>query len=152
MVIDKLSNADKYIGLNTGIAKAFEYLLNNDFSFIAPGKYAIEGDQIFSIVQEYETISSVNEKMESHEKYIDVQYMIEGSEQVGLALYSNQTIYSPYDAEKDFMLYSEQPEFFGELKKGMFMIFFPTDLHMPCIQNDKPQLVIKVVVKVRLDI
>ena len=149
MIIDHLSNAANYVDIHPGIAKAFDYLLKTDFEITAPGKYTIEGEDIFSIVQEYETLDSAAEKMESHRKYIDVQYIIKGTEQVGLALYSNQEVFTPYDAETDFILYNNQPDFFAKFSQGMFMIFFPTDLHMPCIQTDKPLRVKKVVVKVR---
>ena len=150
MTIDHLSNAANYVNIHPGIAKAFDYLMKTDFEITAPGKYTIEEEDIFSIVQEYETRDSASEKMESHREYIDVQYMCKGTEQVGLALYNNQSVYALYDAETDFMLYDNRPDFFAKFSQGMFMIFFPTDLHMPCVQTDKPLRVKKVVVKVRV--
>jgi len=86
--------------------------------------------------------------METHRKYIDVQYMIAGAEQVGHAMLDKQQPSKEYDANDDYLLVGDAPDFFTQLHAGMFMIFFPTDLHMPCIQIDKPAKVKKVVVKV----
>ena len=95
MIIDKLENAGRYILMHHGIAKAFSWLQITDLNTIVAGKYFIEGDNIFAIVQEYETLDAASEQMEAHQKYIDVQYMIRGEELVGLALLSNQAISKP---------------------------------------------------------
>ena len=149
MIIDSLANIDRYQSLHPRFEIAFRFLRETDLNVIAAGKYVIEGEDVFCIVQEYETLDAANEQMESHKKYIDVQYMISGSELVGLATFSGQEISKPYDAETDFMLYADAPSFFAELSAGMFMIFFPTDLHMPCIRKGKPAIVKKIVVKVK---
>lgn len=150
MIIDTLENADRYSALNNGIATAFEYLYTTDLKTIAPGKYEINGENIFAIVQEYETLDAANEQMEAHKKYIDVQYMIDGAEQVGHAILKGQLPSIAYDEAADFMLFSEPPSFFSKLESGMFMIFFPTDLHMPCIKTEQPAVVKKVVIKVKV--
>lgn len=149
MVIDLLKNCEKYYVLSTGIARALQYLQNTDFTSVAPGKYHLEGDNLFAIVQEYETLDAATEQMEGHKKYIDVQYVASGEEMVGLALLSNQQVSKPYSDEEDYMLYSNQPDFYTKLSTGMFMIFYPTDPHMPCLRVDNaPGKVKKVVVKV----
>lgn len=148
MVIDSLQNAQRYTHLYKGMSDAFYYLLTTDLEAIAPGKYLINGDALFAIVQEYDTLDSVNEQMEAHKKYIDIQYMINGVELVGHAILDAQIPSKGYDPENDFMLFGETPTFFTRMEAGTFMIFFPTDLHMPCIKIDKPAKVKKVVVKV----
>jgi YhcH/YjgK/YiaL family protein len=150
MIIDRLENADRYYSVHERIAAAFDYLTTTDLQAIAPGKYAIDGDNLFAIVQEYETKDSAAEQMEAHRKYMDVQYMIIGTEQVGHAILHGQTIAKEYDAESDFLLVADAPSFFSKLDAGMFMVFFPTDLHMPCIMDGEKATVKKVVVKVLL--
>jgi len=151
MIIDTLNNASRYYSLKEGIEQAFEYLKVADLNSIEPGKYEIDGENLFAIVQEYETLSPAGEQMESHKKYIDVQYMIYGEEMVGHMLRTNQEPSVAYDAEKDFMLFAEEPTFYTKLQQGTFMVFFPSDLHMPSLQVDKPAIVKKVVVKVKAD-
>lgn len=150
MIIDTLENADRYKTFSNGIATAFEYLHSTDLKNIAPGKYEIDGENIFAIVQEYETLDAANEQMEAHKKYIDVQYMIDGAELVGHAVLKDQAPSKAYDEATDFMLFREPPSFFSKLASGMFMIFFPTDLHMPCIKINEHTVVKKVVIKVKV--
>ena len=118
---------------------------------IEPGKYLIDGDKLFAIVQEYDTLDPAMEKMESHRKYIDVQYMIQGEELVGHALLAGQEVCKEYNDAEDFMLYTAYPDFFTRMSAGTFVIFFPSDLHMPCIKTEDVGRVKKVVVKVAVD-
>ena len=150
MIIDTFNNLSRYTGINERIAKAITYLHTTDFSLIKAGKYIIEGENLFAMVQEYETLDVANEQMEAHKKYIDIQYMIRGEELIGLALMKDQNISKPYDEDTDFMLFNNEPSFFAKLAEGTFMIFFPTDLHMPCIKTEQSIVVKKVVIKVRL--
>ena len=151
MIIDRLENAFRYNVLNAGIAKAFAYLQSTDLAAIVPGKYEIDGDNIFAIVQEYQTLSTEAEQMEAHKKYIDVQYMINGEELIGHAVLQDQIPSQVYEETTDFMLFWEQPSFFSKLQTGMFMIFYPTDLHMPCIKINEPATVKKLVIKVKVE-
>ncbi|HNP22141.1 MAG TPA: YhcH/YjgK/YiaL family protein [Panacibacter sp.] len=149
MIIDNLDNCKRYLSLHPKFEKAFAFLMETNLDAIAPGKYNIDENDVFAIVQEYDTLDALGEQMESHEKYIDVQYMIRGGERVGLALLSDQSVSKLYNDETDFMLYADAPSFFAELSSGIFMIFFPTDLHMPCIKIEKPAAVRKIVIKVK---
>jgi YhcH/YjgK/YiaL family protein len=150
MIIDRLENCMIYDALHERIGATFQYLQTTDLTAIAPGKYEIEGDNIFAIVQEYNTMDAAGEQMESHKKYFDVQYMIQGEELVGHALRTDQKVSKEYDAENDFILYADAPSFFTKMATGTFMVFFPSDLHMPCLKVNESSRVKKVVVKVRL--
>src|SRR4051812_22135303 len=150
MIIDLLENAERYAAAHKNIGKAFEYLRITNLDKIAPGKYSIDNDEVFAIVQEYKTMDTTHEEMESHRKYIDVQYMIKGEELVGHELYKGQAPSKEYDADADFMLYPDTPSFFTKMEMGTFMVFFPTDMHMPCIKVNEPIPVKKVVVKVKV--
>lgn len=148
MIIDLLSNAHLYHNQGPLFRKAFEYLARTDFSKVEKGKYELEGDKLFAIVNEYDTISPDNEQMESHKKYIDIQYIVSGAERIGHDFLKDQTPSKVYDPEKDFMLWAEKPSFFSVLQQGMFAVFFPHDLHMPNIMMEGPSPVKKVVIKV----
>lgn len=148
MIIDTLTNATRYYGLGPKFKKAFDYLQQTDFSKVEKGKYEIEGTDIFAIVNEYDTIATAGEQMESHRKYIDVQYIVSGEELIGHDFLQQQTPSKAYDDTADFMLFAETPVFFSRLQQGMFSIFFPTDLHMPNIKVGEPAPVKKVVMKI----
>ena len=148
MVVDHLAQADMYKALHPGIAKALDYLRNTDFRQMALGRYEIDGDKLIAIVNEYATVDAATEQMEAHRKYIDVQYIVSGAEQMGIACFQNQTISKEYDAEKDYLLVADAPDYFIRVSPGMFTIFFPTDLHMPNLIDKESTTVRKVVMKV----
>ena len=148
MIIDLLSNAQLYYNQGPLFKKAFEYLTGTDFSKVEKGKYELDGQNLFAIVNEYDTVSPDTEQMESHKKYIDIQYIVTGAERIGHDFQKTQTPSKAYDNEKDFMLWGEKPSFFSVLQQGMFAVFFPHDLHMPNIMIDAPSYVKKVVIKV----
>ena len=149
MILDTLQNAHLYYGLGDRFITAFEYLKTTDFEKVEKGKYEI-GDDIFAIVNEYDTVDTAEELMESHKKYIDVQYIVKGAELVGHDFLQDKTPSRAYDEAADFMLFSETPVFFSRLDQGNFAVFFPSDLHMPNIKIDKPLAVKKVVIKIKV--
>ncbi|HSL90611.1 MAG TPA: YhcH/YjgK/YiaL family protein [Ignavibacteriaceae bacterium] len=149
MIVDKLSNSTLYYGLSEEINRAFSYLHNTNFNDVPPGKYEIDGDKVFAIVAEYQTEDESEGKPESHKKYIDVQYVVKGSELIGYAPLVNQVISEPYNEENDIIFYKTKCSFL-ELSKGMFAIFYPDDIHLPGIKVGEKILVKKVVVKVRV--
>lgn len=147
MILDTLQNAHLYYGLGDRFITAFEYLKTTDFENVEKGKYEI-GEDIFAIVNEYDTVDTADELMESHKKYIDVQYIVKGAELVGHDFLQDKTPSKAYDEAADFMLFAETPVFFSRLDQGNFAVFFPADLHMPNIKIDKPAAVKKVVIKI----
>ena len=124
-----------------------EYIANTRFDDLHPGKYEIEGDQLFVLVNEYETKHAEDCKLESHLKYIDIQLMLEGEEQVGYTMKHDKQPTVPYDAGKDVMFFNEHVCYF-KFYPGQFVIFFPTDLHQPGINLKRVHKVRKVVLKV----
>ncbi|MCC6747108.1 MAG: YhcH/YjgK/YiaL family protein [Deltaproteobacteria bacterium] len=148
MLIDQLKNASLYYGLGAGIARALRFLEETDVTRLPAGRHELEGDEVYAIVQDYETKRPEQGAWEAHRKYIDVQYVARGSEQMGFS-HLGQLAAGPYDAEKDF-LRLEGPGEFLHLREGTFMILWPEDAHMPGMAVSAPEPVRKVVVKVRV--
>jgi YhcH/YjgK/YiaL family protein len=149
MIIDKIENSHIYNGLGKRIEKAFEYINYTDLKNIQPGKYEIDGENIFALVSEYKTKSESEGKLEAHKKYIDVQYVIDGEELMGYAPLNGQEILVPYKEENDIVFFTGDKSF-TKVSTGMFAIFFPTDVHMPGINTGKISDVKKLVIKVRI--
>ncbi len=149
MVLDKIENAGIYQSLSQNISKGLKFLVNTDFSKIPSGRYEIEKDQIFALVSEYETQDSISCKIENHRKYLDIQYMVSGTEYIGYMHDYGQLPTEAYDETKDrsFYMIDTIPLL---LPTGSFVIFWPGDLHQPGIKADKSQWVKKVVVKIKL--
>ena len=149
MIFDKIENIKFYTGLSEKIANALKFLSSTNFIKQADGKYPLDGDNIFYIVQRYQTKPFTEGKLEVHRKYIDIQYVISGTEISGHALLDKLVIDQPYDKEKDRAFY-HVPQNINNiiLTSGTFAIFFPHDAHMPGKQLTEPTDVLKVVVKV----
>lgn len=147
MILDTLKNKDIYTNLHPALAKGLEYLATTDFSKLEMGTYKIEGDTIFAILQSYDTKDEKECRLESHQKYVDIQYMVSGEEYVGVVPLDNQKITENLLKENDVVFYEGVGERL-KLSGGSFMIFYPTDVHAPCIHVNHPEKVIKVVVKV----
>ena len=85
-------------------------------------------------------------KFECHNKHIDIQLCIHGTEQIGWKpreKCSNEN--GGYNPEKDVQLYNESPDMYFQLTDGQFAIFFPEDVHAPMIgEGQIKKLVIKV--------
>lgn len=148
MVIDKIENAELYAHLSPLIKKAFRYIRETDFNALEPGKYVIEHDNLFSILMEYDTKDIKDCQLEAHRKYIDVQYMISGSELVGVTPYVSQAVTKAYSDEDDYALFAGDPSLI-RFEAGQFAIFFPGDLHMPGLKITESAKVKKAVLKVR---
>jgi YhcH/YjgK/YiaL family protein len=146
MILDSLENYQLYSTINERIAKGFDFLIHTDLEAIPSGKHNIDGDTIFALVQEYQTKPLAECKLESHKKYIDIQYVIRGEEFMGVTTKNNQTIVEANE-EKDYTFY-EGSTSLVRVSKGMFTIFFPDDLHQPCVQTEFASEVKKVVIKV----
>lgn len=143
-------NAEMYLELNPNFRKAVEYIRNTDFASLENGKHSIEGDKLYAVLMEYETVDANECKLEAHRKYIDLQYVISGYENIGVALLSDQQIFQDYNPDDDCALYNAGCSKL-KISEGEFAIFFPNDLHMPCLKIIDPVHVRKVVVKIQFE-
>lgn len=150
MIFDQLKNAKLYFSFGERFQKAFEYLANTDFNSLEPGKYEIEGDNIYAIIQEYDTKPITAGKWEAHKKFADIQYIISGKEKMGYSHSNKMIVTQEYNHEKD-VLYLKGNGNFLIAEPGYFTLFFPSDIHMPCIALNISTGVKKVVIKVKVD-
>jgi len=151
MIADTLKNRYLYENISPRIKTSLEYIANTDFSKMEPGKYELDGENLFILVQEYDTIPLEEGKWECHQKYIDIQYIAEGIEQIGVNNIGKMQFTTEYNNEKDIAFLSGNGDYVT-FSKGSYGIFFPEDAHQAKIA---PQNVIgkvkKVVVKIKFD-
>jgi YhcH/YjgK/YiaL family protein len=146
MILDNLLHAALYKPLSPNLSLALESLAAG-LPEKPQGRYEIAGDQIYSMVQIYDTKARAAGKWEAHRRYIDIQYIVSGVESIGIAPINTLKEIHPYDPAKDVAFY-EGPGQFLTLHPGQFMILYPHDAHMPQIAPDIPASVKKVVIKV----
>lgn len=139
--------------LAPALQKALDYLKNTDFAKVQPGKFAIDGDKLHGMLNEYQSEPMEKRRLEAHKKYIDVQYIVSGEELIGNGrLIEGLTVLEDKLAEKDVIHYASAPdETLVVMTQGMYAIFFPWDVHRPNCAKGSPGPVRKVVLKVAVD-
>ncbi|HUS01841.1 MAG TPA: YhcH/YjgK/YiaL family protein [Chitinophagaceae bacterium] len=139
---------DNIISIKKYWDEAFDYLKNTDLSKIAKGKYPIDGDNVFASVTTDSTKNFDKTNWESHRKYIDLQYVINGEEKIGVPPVSEATVIKEYDEKRDVANYSADGKLYSATP-GTYFIFFPSDAHRPNITPDNNKVVKKIVIKAK---
>lgn len=151
MISDILKNRNLYAPISPRIKTALEYLAKTDFSGMEPGRIDLDGSNLYVLVQAYDSLPKAQGKWECHQKYIDIQYIAEGTELIGFTNISNMKVTTPYNPEKDVAFLSGEGDYV-KLNKGSYGIFFPEDAHQPKVApGDVPGKVKKVVIKIKVD-
>jgi len=147
MIYDQIQNVKLYSALSKRIEKAFDFLTNTNFAQMSDGKYLIDSDNTFAVISTYKTKQATDARPESHDKYIDIQFMIDGEEYVYCGFRNEMTERTEHRPEDDISFYQGQtmPYLLG---KGRFLLIFPNDVHAPCACIDTPATVRKVVIKI----
>jgi len=148
MIADQLSHAATYLQLNPRFAQAFKWL--EQFTLEIPvGRYPLGGEELFALVQSYDTVLPAAKKFESHRRYLDIQYVAAGAETMLYIPISDLQPTMEYDEQKDILLYAEPDRASAfTLLPGCFAIFYPQDGHKPGVIWQSPTQVRKVVLKV----
>lgn len=130
--------------------KAFAFLKEHDLSTLTSGKYEIDGENVFASVTESPSKDFDKTNWESHRNYVDLQYVIEGKELIGVNPVAKSVVTHSYDEKKDAANYKADGKIY-EATPGTFFIFFPTDAHRPNITPGGNKVVKKLVIKIRAE-
>ena len=142
------------IVFSPAMERVFEYLKKTDFSKLKDGRYEIDGDLIYATVSRYQSKPEEECRPEAHRRYADVQYVVEGREFIGWCAFTPALKEAtPYNEEKDIVFFEKlEPESFFVLSEGCFAILTPKDIHRPCCAIEEPSPVLKVVIKVAVEL
>lgn len=145
MVVDYIENINNYSFMNKNFEKGIKFAQS---LFDKPaGKY--ECDDIFAFVQVGETKNNDEVKFESHIKYMDVQFLVEGSEILGWQNINKLTVVDKYDEDSDIIFYSGEGEDI-KISGNMFYIVHEKDAHKPCTHINNQTDYKKVVLKLKI--
>ncbi len=150
MIYDKLSRLNRYFSMGGRIEKALRFLSDTDFSTLEDGRHDIEGDDIYALISSYQTKTPVGAVPEGHSRYIDLQYVLSGEEEVLCGFIEDMTREVENKPQSDFALYegAASPLTIGN---DRFLLLFPGDIHAPSIMHIAPSQVRKVVVKIKIE-
>jgi biofilm protein TabA len=146
MILDVLENAPRYLTLNNGFAEAIAFLRRPDLKNLPVGKYEIDDDRVYAMVSKESGRKKEEALLETHERYIDIQLVLEGTDDMGWKAGSMcEQPSGEYNHNNDVHFFKDDPDTWLAVKSGALAIFFPEDAHMPLISSGQLH---KVVVKV----
>jgi len=132
MILSALSQSDRYAALHPLFPRVFEYIRNTDLLALIPGRYPIVGEQLFVIVESIAGRSREAAKLECHRRYIDIQLVLEGVDEMGWKALADCT--QPVsDYKEDIQFFHDAPTTWIATPPGAFCIFFPEDAHAPLV-------------------
>lgn len=135
--------------VDESLQKALQYLAATDFSELPNGEYEIEERRIFARVNTYATEAKECKHPESHNKYIDVQFLGRGSEAIWYVSKNDSQVITEDRTADDLLFYADAGEKnCVHLQAGDFAVFFPWELHRPGCSSSRQEEVQKIVVKV----
>jgi len=149
MILDRLENFMQYVSIHPGFQAAFNYLKNNTIKDLKTGKETIDGRRLFALAMDTQGKGRAGARLESHRRYIDLQYTVTGWDEIG---YENKSSCMAdekgYDAESDIEFYTNPPAVWLPVPAGSLAVFFPEDVHAPLGTDG---VVHKLVVKVAVE-
>ncbi|MDQ8736440.1 YhcH/YjgK/YiaL family protein [Paenibacillus sp. LHD-38] len=134
------------------VRRALEHLKSGGLADKDPGRYELaEGGLMYALVQQIVTQPSSEHRLESHDTYVDIQYVVSGEERIDFIRLSDQLVVEEQDlAVRDIVFYArmENQESSLVLTQGQFAVFYPSDTHRPCCAVDEPVELKKIVIKI----
>lgn len=148
MIFDKLEHISLYKGMNSNLDTAINFILSNDLNTLPFGRTDIDGDRVFLNKMEASTAPADSKQYEIHEKYMDIQIDLSGTEQVdtGDRLSGNCPDFS---TEKDIGFLDCEKQASCILGPGNFTICMTLEPHKPGITATEDTSLVKCVLKVQ---
>jgi biofilm protein TabA len=134
MIHDALANAKRYVGLHPRFAAAFAWCQEPGHLAKEDGRFPIQGDSLFVIVESGPTIAAPFKRFESHRRYIDIQINLKGPEIMEWMPRSALTLFEDFKPDNDICFYQQPAAIPTRLvvRPQEFAIFWPEDAHKPC--------------------
>lgn len=136
MIFSTLTASSSYAVLHPLFPHAFDYIRDTDLNALTPGVHQIIDKQLFVIIEEADGRTREEAKLEAHRKYIDIQLVLEGVDEMGWK--SLADCHQPLDehnAERDIRFFADEAATWISTPVDHFCIFFPEDAHAPLVST-----------------
>jgi len=149
MIFDTLENAEAVARMDARLKAGLDFIRSKEAAALAPGRYEL-ADGSTAIIDTYETVAAREKRLEAHRKFIDIQYIAEGTERMDHAFVNGLEADCEYNEEKDIVFFREPKDVASIIVNGAsFAVFYPNDAHKPGVMaGETPSAIRKVVVKV----
>lgn len=148
MIIDRFENIQEYINQIANLENALSFIKAQEHWI--PGRYDFLGGYL--LYQEQDTKPLEDGTYENHDKYVDIQVLLEGDGWYTLwNRVEKMQEAASYDPVKDAARWTGEGALLG-LLPGMFVCFFPSDAHKPdrCAPGAVPASYKKYVIKLEI--
>lgn len=140
MIFDKISNFKRYSSM---FPEIYKYITTVDITNLELGKHVIN-ENLFVLVNEYQSNQPINRIFENHHKYIDIQLVASGIERIEYTNANTLKLSKSYDNENDYELYEvNEPVNSINLESNNFCIFFPGEAHQPGLAVENVSVFVK---------
>ena len=132
--------------------EAFTFLKTKDLVNLEPGVYVIDSGNVTATVSEGPTKKIEDVKWEAHRNFNDLQYVIKGKAQMGVAPSADirGVLVVPYSNTTDNENFTNEGGDYYDADPNTFFIFSPQEMHRPSIKVDGFDVIKKIVIKVRV--
>lgn len=114
------------------------------------GRYDIHGDDLFASVGAYATEPEEDRKFENHKKYIDLQILVKGTEEIHWAPVEKLSMTSEeFSKGGDIAFYDGDSFGYVLLSGDTCAILFENDAHKPNVMHKNAENVVKIVFKIK---
>ena len=149
MIADRIENRSRYDGCHQNIKAALDFIAQRaDDPALEDGTYPIIPDEVIVHVLSKTTRPREEGMMEIHKRFMDIHYMIKGSEACGLAPLGEDIDYNP-DTDNGF--WSCQDTGRVVIGEHEFYAVWPMEPHCPLCSVNGSEDVRKIICKVRVD-
>lgn len=152
MLVFHKKDIPNYLNMDARLTAALKMLSDGSVESDPIGK-SVDSDLMYHIVQCYDSKPFEQTKWESHERFIDIQYIISGLERIDTAVCGEGFTVTNRNEEKDNLSYqTDETAAISQLilGAGTMAVFYPEDLHRPQIAVGDPQEVKKIVFKIKV--
>lgn len=136
--------------LPEAVSRALVALASIDLAAKEPGRYELEGDKLFYLIQDVEPRTFEKSRPEAHRNYADIQIPLTASERYGFSLHQEGLPATEDRLDTGDIAFYEKPanEFFMDIEPGSYVVFLPKELHRPCLAIESTAKFRKAVVKI----
>lgn len=150
MIADKITNITNYPVFKTYVKVICDFIEKDKRENLKDGRYELDGNRLFASVQSYDTKDVSQGRIEAHELYSDLQYIVKGEEYIYWSPLDGLMLTEDRRPDEDILFYDgKDVKNRSLLTEGMFGFYFPTDGHMPGISVKESTPMKKIVFKLR---
>lgn len=146
MIYGRLKDMQNLKSVNPLLERGMEFLRTADLEALTveDGIVELEGQDLFVLVQEYDTKTVQEKRFEAHDIYGEIQLVVKGEETMGITWREGLVTDEDLLEAKD-NIYYKNPEKCNLLPyhQGDLAVFFPEDVHLTGIQLDQKSCPVK---------